>query len=553
MQRAKTYISTTGALGHRHSYSLNLLFLLLFSVAFLMPLVFANSSFASIDVNELELRQGGSGQGQDGAGGGTLPGIKKITKIAILPFENLANNPEAPAIITGLIRQRLVEQSQITVVSAEEVDDFLLKRRIRYTGGVTRVNIREMGKLMDIDAVLVGSVLAFSGDIGKEVSPQESSTIAVGLAARLVNARDGSILWADTLSYAGNDFAGFFDLGAVTSVDELAGRVVAGLFKDIDNGFKERDIPMAPFEVAEVYPLNASGKAGSDIVVKVRIIPIMDEPAKVRVIIGDQDIVMIREEDSIYEATIRVPSEEGVHTLDIVVTDSSSKEYIASAAGKIFVDNTPPVLGLTLNRSVFSSRKKGFVVFSPRLKSVDEVDEWTLEITDGNGKRIRGDKGYGTIPKGLIWRGETDKGLMVDDGEYKYRFMVRDIAGNEVHMTDTLVVKNNPPSVKVDIKLEDNKIVFTLLHETKDLIKSWKLSLLDKDGKTIKIFSGEGTLPQRLEYPVAEDYDMTRVSYSMVAVDEVGNAFNMTNLIPSKIFRKIPFAEARKSNILEDF
>ncbi len=551
-----------GYAGYGHN-NYNIVFFLPFLV-FIAFLLSAALSFASVDLNE------GIGISPDSGAPPVAPaapseagskdngpGVKQIKRIVILPFENLSNNPEAPRIILELIKARLENGSRITIVSPEEVEEFLVKRRIRYTGGVTRLNIREMGKLLQADAVLAGSILLYTGwETGNADQAQDSSTVSVGLAARLINTRDGEILWADVVSYAGNDFAGLLDIGAITSADELSRRAVTEFFKDLDNGFTERNISLPPFEVAEVYSLNPSARAGEAIGIKVKILPIKEEAATVRAVLADQDIALVREEDNIYEGVLRVPEEEGVHTFDIIAVDKSRKEYVAGAAGKIVVDNTAPVLTLNLSRRMFSSKKKDFILFTPKLKSIDNVEEWAIEIVDGKGKKVRSDKGFNSLPKGLIWKGETDKGFFVDDGEYTYRFIVRDNAGNETVMSDLVTVKNSPPSVKVEVTLEDNRIIFNLIKESKDTIKTWKLTMLDKGGKTIKIFSGEGILPEKVEYPLADDFDMTSISYSMMATDEVGNAFNLTSLIPSRLFRKIPFAEARKSNSsnsLEDF
>ena len=87
--------------------------------------------------------------------------------------------------------------------------------------------MREMGKALGVDAVLVGSVNQYSGDGGK---------ITVGIGLRLLSAVNGSILWSDNITYTGRDFEGFLGLGVVTSIDELTSMVV----RDIVQGVADR-------------------------------------------------------------------------------------------------------------------------------------------------------------------------------------------------------------------------------------------------------------------------------------------------------------------------
>ena len=81
-----------------------------------------------------------------------------LKDVSILPFENLSDNPVATKTITELIKKELRGKGLVFITMDGAVEEFLAKRRIRYTGGVTRLAVREMGKVLGVNAVLVGSI-----------------------------------------------------------------------------------------------------------------------------------------------------------------------------------------------------------------------------------------------------------------------------------------------------------------------------------------------------------------------------------------------------------
>jgi TolB-like protein len=476
----------------------------------------------------------------------------KLNGIAILPFENLSDDPEASRTVTGLITDELKKRGQFSIIETDAVEEFLAKRRIRYTGAITRITAREMGEVLGVDAVLVGSVPLFSGDTNGEV--------IVGVAARIVSADDGSIIWADTLSYSGNDFEGLLGLGVVKSLDKLTSRVVKELLADMPASFFMQENSLPPFEIAEVSTVPGVGKSGEKMELRVKVTLVSEEPQQVKATIDGSEIVLDRRGNGVYEGTLDVPDGEGIYTVNIIALDRSMAKFSFDAAGKIVIDNTPPKVSVTVNRKVFASRKKDFITFTPKMMSFDEIDEWTIEIVNKEGKRVRGHTDFGKLPKGLIWRGETDRRRQAEDGWYTYRFMVRDLAGNETQVTDKLRLKNKPPEIMVDVDMVDGSLLFIFDYDQDENIESWTLSIHDGDGVTMEIMEGKGDIPKKLEYPVGDGFDINKMTFSVIAVDGAGNSFNLTKSIPSMLFRKspfakkTPFAKARQRNrFVKDF
>jgi len=476
-----------------------------------------------------------------------------LKNIAILPLENLSENPAAAKMVAEHIKKELMNKGLVFITKDDIVEEFLAKKRIRYTGGVTRATAREMGKVLGVDAVLVGSVNQFGS--GNQFS-DTNDKINVGVTTRLVNTIDGSIIWADALSYTNREFVGLLGLGVITSIDALSSRVAKDLIKDIgDKYFIKKEAGLNPFEIekVEAYPSGVA-RGGTKIGLRVRVLGITEEPGEIKAIIEGDEFSLSKGEDGEYEGYITAPTVEGVYPVDVIAVDQTILQYKFAAVGKITVDNTPPKVSLTVNRKAFAPQRRGYIAFTPKLLSYDNVDEWEIDIFDRDGKRLRGDKGYGNMPKGLIWRGETDKFALVSDGEYSYRFMVKDSAGNETVLTDSVRVKNTPPVLKIDVDKVEDKLLFTFDHGQDENIKSWKLSILDKAGKVIKVIEGSGELPPKFEYLIESEFDINTMIFSITATDDADNPVSLTKSIPSMLSRKTPFAKVNtKGQWAEDF
>lgn len=482
-------------------------------------------------------------------------GQSEIVKhIAILPFENLSENSTAARTLGEFLKKELSAKGWLNIKEGDIVEEFLAKRRIRYTGGITKVMAKEMGKTLGVDAVMVGSINQFS-DLGDKVN--------VGVTVRLIGTNDGKMIWADTLSYTGHDFVGLLGLGYVASADVLGSRVVTDLIKEIsDKSFMLNETGLSPFEIERIEVLPSVTREETKIWMRIKVLSITEEPEEIKTIVDNVETRFEKGKVDGYEGYIIAPSAEGIHPIAVVVVDKAGMLYTFDAVGKIIIDNTPPKIDVTVNRKIFAPQKKGFVLLSPKLMSIDEIDEWIIEFFDKEGNKVRSDRGYGKLPKGLIWRGETDKFGRVEDGEYAYKFSVKDVAGNETIVTDSVRVKNNPPDIKINGNKVEDKVLFTFENTPYENIKSWKLSILDKEGKILQTFEGEGELPQKIEYLLEQGADINKMSFSVAVVDEVDNIFSLTKSIPSLLSRKAPLMKSNgngngngkgKGHLAEDF
>jgi TolB-like protein len=492
------------------------------------------------------LNSNGNGNGNfaNGFNGTGIPIILK--SIAILPLENLTNSQSATDIVTEHMKRELKGKGWVLITKTETVEEFLAKRRIRYTGSITRMTVREMGKVLGVDAVLVGSVTQFL---------KSGSTATVGVSARLVSALDGSLIWADNMAYTSRDFESLLGLGRVTSLDRLSSIVVKDLVKSIADRFFINEAALSPFEIERVAAYPAVGKGGEEIELRVKVLPILEEPKEVKAVVEGKDVAFSLVGDGEYVGSIIAPETEGVYFVDVIAMNQSGIPFSFDAAGKIVVDNTPPKITMAMDKKIFASNRRGSVIFSARQLSLDEIDEWRIEILDKKGKLVRGDRGYGKVPTKLIWRGETDElGRRAGDGEYTCKFSVKDVAGNVTVITERVKIKNSPPDIKVDVDIIDDILLFTFNYDPNESIQSWELSITDRNGTTLKQFVGEGEIPEKLEYPLEEDFNLRRMLFSVTALDVAGNSFNLTKALPSFFSGKLPFARLKgKGLFVEDF
>lgn len=141
---------------------------------------------------------------------------KKIkAEIALFPLENFTDDRKAVEYVMPLLREKL-EEKGISVLDEDSLDKFLIKERVRSTGYISKELATKVGEEFNVKAIFVGNINSFYG----------GNNPGVGFSARLVNASDGSIIWADHASATGEDFVGILGLGHIGTIEKLTNRVL---------------------------------------------------------------------------------------------------------------------------------------------------------------------------------------------------------------------------------------------------------------------------------------------------------------------------------------
>jgi polysaccharide biosynthesis protein PelC len=157
--------------------------------------------------------------------------------VAVLPFENLTNYPNAGQIAADLLSTELYGLGLYQVAEASRVRHQLVTAKIDAEKLTDGTYAQAAGRTLGADAVLIGSVSEYGYQHGLREEP------VVGLNARLVRASDGVVLWASSQSEAGR---GLFSRESVNNVAQrVVIRMVDSLRDAVDSGMAAK-APAAP-------------------------------------------------------------------------------------------------------------------------------------------------------------------------------------------------------------------------------------------------------------------------------------------------------------------
>ena len=141
-------------------------------------------------------------------------------RVAVLPVENLSgtNAPlkEFKVSLVGKMRKR-----GTTVISEEDLEEFMARHRMRYTGGIDREDARKLKEETGADAVLITSL-----ELYDRIYPPK-----IAVSSRLV-ATEGSghrILWMDGIGLSGDSSPRILGLGLIKDPKILAETVAENL------------------------------------------------------------------------------------------------------------------------------------------------------------------------------------------------------------------------------------------------------------------------------------------------------------------------------------
>ncbi len=134
-----------------------------------------------------------------------LSGSRHPWRIAIYPVENLSGTPAPLREIRQAFIERLRREGFHLFVE-EDLERFMERHRIRYTGGIDRTTANAFKEEAGIDGVLITSLEFYS-----EVKPPK-----ISILSRLVSTGPSpSVLWMDGIGLAGDDSPGILGLGLI--------------------------------------------------------------------------------------------------------------------------------------------------------------------------------------------------------------------------------------------------------------------------------------------------------------------------------------------------
>lgn len=132
-------------------------------------------------------------------------------KVAVLPVHNVSAAPAPLKEIESLLSEALSKRGAV-VLEKEILEEFMAKRRMRYTGGLDSATASAMKDRTGVEAALVSTLEFFDAGNPPKIS----------LHARLVSTEsDPEILWTDSVCMAGDDSPGLLGLDVISDPLDL--------------------------------------------------------------------------------------------------------------------------------------------------------------------------------------------------------------------------------------------------------------------------------------------------------------------------------------------
>jgi len=474
--------------------------------------------------------------------------IRGIKTIAIIRFDNLTDENYFIGFDKALYDY--LKREKFKVINKDILEQFFIKRRIRHIGSINRAVIRELGKALNVDAIVMGSINELSVDKNPRVD----------LSAQIVDTLDSSIIWMNSVSISGDDFATVLGIGKIRSIEELVEIAVRDLFKDLPGAFElkiEKGMDMPPFEImqARFYPKVVKGDSQVGLMVEFR--EITEKPKQIYAIVEDIKNPLISDGGNWFTGSFQAPIVEGTYILKLHAYGEFDTLYIFDAMASLVVDNTPPLIDIISRNTFFSPNNDGvndYVAFFPELLSTDSLKSWRFEVADNEGKLVRSAEGGEALPIGLIWRGENNDFKQVNNGIYLAQLIVEDKAGHEVS-TDKVMVILDRRSPEIEIfqgKIEDNTITFDVKCNNISEIVEWSIAIYSQKNESLGAFCGKQNLPSILSCVVNNSIDdkKEKFFYSLIVRDAAGNMLDVERQ-PVKLYEIIE--EKKDSEWVDDF
>ncbi|HHN65961.1 MAG TPA: hypothetical protein ENK09_11420 [Nitrospirae bacterium] len=124
-----------------------------------------------------------------------------IKRVAVLPFENLSDDKNAAEIVRQLVISELLASGLVEVVYSGDVMAALKRLNIKETTSLSTRQLRAIGKDLNVQAVIVGTVEKYG-----EVRMGTISAPEVTITLMMAETEAGSIIWSVTKTRGGAGF-----------------------------------------------------------------------------------------------------------------------------------------------------------------------------------------------------------------------------------------------------------------------------------------------------------------------------------------------------------
>ncbi|MDL1967393.1 MAG: hypothetical protein LWW97_02305 [Deltaproteobacteria bacterium] len=154
----------------------------------------------------------------------------KIKRVAVLPFYyNRSTAMDTGGIVTKAFIGELYDSGKFEIEFPGNVKKFIVGERIIVRKGLGSDHIKQIGKRLNVDAVIIGCVKKYESE-GKK---KHTRIPVISVDARMIHADSCSILWIGQNYRRGDDYETIFGIGRIRSLADLSRRVVKELIDTI--------------------------------------------------------------------------------------------------------------------------------------------------------------------------------------------------------------------------------------------------------------------------------------------------------------------------------
>jgi flagellar hook assembly protein FlgD/outer membrane protein OmpA-like peptidoglycan-associated protein len=202
------------------------------------------------------------------------------------------------------------------------------------------------------------------------------------------------------------------------------------------------------------------------------------------------------------DAGNRVP--DGQYGAELEVAYSNGT-HPAAQSNPFFVDNHFPKIDLSADTTLFSPDGTSRLQSISIKQSSSTEDLWEGEIVNAKNVHVRGWFWKGKAVD-FAWDGKDDNGNIAPDGMYTYIVKSTTPAGNEtVKELKGIQIDTRPTPIFLTASATGfsptpngtpNTVSFTPIVELADGIRSWKVSIMNSAGTSVRDFTGAPPVPQ---------------------------------------------------------
>jgi flagellar hook assembly protein FlgD/outer membrane protein OmpA-like peptidoglycan-associated protein len=194
------------------------------------------------------------------------------------------------------------------------------------------------------------------------------------------------------------------------------------------------------------------------------------------------------------------------------VTRGAPREFV--------VDSTQPEIEIEVEEEskIFSPNGDGLKDTITLVQNGSSEDKWEGAIKTVSGETVKTFSWEGSPEPELVWDGRNDEGTLVPDGVYVYEISSTDRAGNSGSgKIENIIIntQSTPISLAIDksvfapgvtnTKEESDVLYITPNIPVRQGIVSWKLEIRNTSGALERTFSGDGEVPDEIEFDGRKD------------------------------------------------